>query len=159
MLKPPQPIDWRIVNNTIGAIKKQGLCGSCWAFATIGSIEANYFIYRQKRVILSEQQLVDCCNGPKYPNTYGCTGSNSMNEPFDYSNNVGLILSTDYPYQASQQKCQESSYTKTKYLDSTLPYIYGQIDSINLQSLVNLTPVTVTLSTVNWKFYSSGVLN
>lgn len=160
LLNPPKPIDWRIVNKTIGAIKNQGDdCGSCWAFATIGSIEANYFIYRQKRVILSEQQLVDCCNGPKYPYTDGCRGTSSMNEPFDYSNNVGLILSTDYPYKAYQQKCQDSSFTKTKYLDSTLPYIYGKIDSINLQSLVNLGPVTITLSTDGWKFYSSGVLN
>lgn len=74
-MNPAKPIDWRTVNQTIGAIKNQGSCRCCWAFAAIGSIEPNYYIYKSKNVLLSEQQLVDCCNGPEYPNTYGCNGT------------------------------------------------------------------------------------
>lgn len=50
-------------------MKNQGFCGSCWAFATAGVLEAKW---RQKNKIngsLSPQQLVDCSSYD-----YGCDG-------------------------------------------------------------------------------------
>lgn len=62
--------------------------------------------------------------------------------------------------QTTNKKCSISSFTKTKYLDSTLPYIYGHIDSANLQALLNMGPVTIVVNANdNWQSYSSGVLN
>ena len=33
----PDAMDWR---DTLGDIKNQGQCGSCWAFAQVGTVEA-----------------------------------------------------------------------------------------------------------------------
>uniref|UniRef100_A0A0A9XZ33 Zingipain-1 n=1 Tax=Lygus hesperus TaxID=30085 RepID=A0A0A9XZ33_LYGHE len=62
-------VDWRPY---LTPIKNQGSCGSCWAFSTIGAVEAAVHIYSGELYSLSEQQLVDCstrdwgCNGGDY---------------------------------------------------------------------------------------------
>jgi len=58
-------------------IKNQGGCGSCWAFAAIAPLEFAKCKKRSgKKVLLSEQQLVDCdysnggCNGGWYTSAW-----------------------------------------------------------------------------------------
>jgi C1A family cysteine protease len=51
-------------------VKNQGMCASCWAFATVAAFESLLLI-KGKNVLLSEQQLVDCSS--KYGNK-GCHG-------------------------------------------------------------------------------------
>ena len=59
-------------------VKNQGQCGSCWAFATVGPIEALNVIKGGKLTSFSPQQLVDCsgnfgnqgCNGGLMTNSY-----------------------------------------------------------------------------------------
>ena len=51
-------VDWTSYMNSI---RDQGSCGSCWAFATIATVEARWTIkHSGQRISLSEQQLVDC---------------------------------------------------------------------------------------------------
>ena len=38
----PESIDWRTVPGILTDIKQQGLCGSCWAFATAAVVEGRY---------------------------------------------------------------------------------------------------------------------
>jgi C1A family cysteine protease len=57
------PVDWRTYMNPV---RDQGQCGSCWAFASIATLEGRYAIRKSTKYQLSEQQLVDCataCNG------------------------------------------------------------------------------------------------
>lgn len=46
--------------NAITPIKDQGACGSCWAFASIASIESNYALKNKNFIDLSEQSLLTC---------------------------------------------------------------------------------------------------
>ncbi len=52
------PVDWR---SRMNPIKEQRTsCLSGWAFAATAAIEGRYAIKHGKKVILSEQQMIDC---------------------------------------------------------------------------------------------------
>jgi putative hemolysin len=72
---PPPSFDWRNHDDQdwMTSVKNQGSCGSCWAFSTVGVVEALYNIARNDPSLdlnLSEEYLVsdclrdqDCCGG------------------------------------------------------------------------------------------------
>ncbi len=55
----PTSFDWRALGGVTPA-KDQGGCGSCWAFAAVGQLEAFAKIYDQRILDLSEQAVLDC---------------------------------------------------------------------------------------------------
>ncbi|KAI3807181.1 hypothetical protein L1987_23105 [Smallanthus sonchifolius] len=52
----PDSVDWRN-KGAVAAVKDQGNCGCCWAFSTIGSVEAINQIVTGDLITLSEQNL------------------------------------------------------------------------------------------------------
>ena len=74
----PLNVDWR-ERGAVTAVKNQGFCGSCWTFATTGTVESANAIAGNELISLAEQQLVDCvtaddgCNGGCW-NSGGVTG-------------------------------------------------------------------------------------
>ncbi|KAH7724286.1 cathepsin L [Aphelenchoides avenae] len=98
----PKSIDWRS-RGAVTGVKDQGYngsaCGACWAFGTVGAVEAAHFIKTGKLVSLSVQNLVDCATPAQgYPGESGCGGSNTTSEPFKYVVDHGLESEDDYPY-------------------------------------------------------------
>ena len=60
----PSSFDWRNVNgqNFVTPVRDQGACGSCYAFGSLGMIEARLRIATNntKTTILSTQDIVSC---------------------------------------------------------------------------------------------------
>lgn len=83
------------------SIKDQLMCGSCWAFSTIGVLEAFYVIQKNKDyVALSEQQLIDCTG-----DNAGCFGG-WYEDSFKYLKENLIIDSKSYPYIMDKKSCK-----------------------------------------------------
>lgn len=96
----PEAFDWRD-KHIITPVKQQGQCGSCWAFTTVGAIEAMYAKKTQKLEDFSEQQLVDCDtqNG-------GCRGGDPVYAYQALKRMGGLVSERDYPYRGQRLQCR-----------------------------------------------------
>lgn len=114
----PASFDWR--NNGgdwTTPIKNQGSCGSCWAFASIGTFES-FWERSQNNASLNpnfaEQYLVSCDSEDT-----GCGGgfSSSLGYLVDKagsSGGIGTVLEGRYPYTASDSTCK-SLTGETRY--------------------------------------------
>ncbi|EAR99933.1 papain family cysteine protease (macronuclear) [Tetrahymena thermophila SB210] len=150
----PDYVDWR-EKGVVTAVKNQGECGSCWAFAAVGAIESHFSLKTGKSPIqLSEQQLIDCAR--QFDN-HGCDGG-LPSKAFEYiAYEGGIENSKDYPYTGKNNKCQfdgENIVTKVKqsfnitYLDEK-ELIYH---------LVHKGPVTLAYEAADeFDNYQSGI--
>ncbi len=87
----PTSLNWRDLGG-ITPVKDQAQCGSCWAFAATGEMEAFVKIYYGVELDLSEQQLVSC-------NNYGagCDGGWASAAYSVFQQNGG-VLENCHPY-------------------------------------------------------------
>ena len=66
----PSELNW-VKEGAVFPPKDQASCGSCWSFATTGTLEGSYFLKTGDLVRLSEQALMDCSWGM---GNNGCDG-------------------------------------------------------------------------------------
>jgi len=140
-------VDWR---SHMNPIKNQGSCGSCWAFSAIQTIEGRHSIKTGSKVLLSEQQLVDCA----YSRT-GCDGG-SPSTAFGYIKTHGSASSSDYPYTGHYGSCR-SPAAKVKVVSSG-SCSGGSVSGI--KSCLNAGPISICHGTgTPFHNYSGGILN
>ncbi|AWW14387.1 v-cath [Hyposidra talaca nucleopolyhedrovirus] len=98
--KGPLNFDWR-QQNKVTSIKNQDVCGACWAFATLASIESQYAIKNNVHIDLSEQQMIDC----DYVDM-GCEGG-LLHTAFEQMIQMnGLVQEHEYPYAGVNKPCE-----------------------------------------------------
>ncbi|RHY22191.1 hypothetical protein DYB32_009580 [Aphanomyces invadans] len=150
----PDEVDW-VAKGGVTPVKNQGMCGSCWAFSTTGSVEGAAFVSSNKLVSLSEQELVDC----DHDGDMGC-GGGLMDHAFGWiKNHVGLCKEEDYTYHANQSTCVKSKCTAvTKVTGFT---DVASNDEHALKAAVAQQPVSVAIEAdqPEFQFYKSGVFN
>lgn len=142
----------------VGAVKKQGRCGSCWAFAAIASLQCAYFFNRSSIQVLSEQQLVSCdvdygdfgCNGGFYTNAWKYLKIAAG----------GSFKSIDYPYTSTgggNPACiKPLNKITAKVTNYNIP-ISSSVNSIK-NALLKYGTLSVAITVVNSFYnYRTGV--
>ena len=139
------PIEWdwrnRHGKNWMTPVKDQGQCGSCWAFATIGAIEAYANLYYNDllNLDLSEQELVSCSTDN------GCERG-VVSNALDYIIENGVIDEQSFIYEASNRKCEEKSTNpEEKIWISNYQTLGSNKDEKILKSRLIKSPITVGL--------------
>ena len=154
--------DWRNnAGNWMTPIRDQGGCGSCWAFATLGSVEAKYNIQNSNLNLdenLSEQDLVSCsyagdCNG------------GDPNLAMYYLQTVGINKESCFPYQSANAVCSGKCalwQNNIWNIDSSSSNI-GMIPQIMKDKIINDGPIVVVMNadpaSNGWDAGTLGCLN
>nr|ACG25394.1 thiol protease SEN102 precursor [Zea mays] len=151
----PNSVDWR-TKGAVTRVKDQQQCGSCWAFATVASIEGVHQIKTGRLVSLSEQEIVDCDRGG---NDNGCRGGSPRSAMEWVTRNGGLTTESDYPYVGSQRQCMSGK------LGHHAARIRGyqavqRNNEAELERAVAERPVAVFIDASRaFQFYKSGVFS
>jgi len=148
-------IDW-VEKGAVTPVENQGDCGSCYAFAALGSISGQMKIKGHGLRALSVQEVIDCD-----PLTSGCT-SGAVPNVFKYSKAMkGLCAESDYdPYAAKRGKCHDTD-CKTRY-GSVNDWTYIPPNSTDFQNaLCNIGPLAIAVDAgaQMFRWYYQGVMS
>ncbi|KAG2437494.1 hypothetical protein HXX76_006143 [Chlamydomonas incerta] len=149
----PPAVDWR-KKNAVAEVKNQGQCGSCWAFATTGSVEGINAIVTGSLVSLSEQELVDCDT----EQDKGCSGG-----LMDYAyawiiKNKGIDTESDYPYTAMDGECNAAKQKRRVVTIDGYEDV-PENDEVALKKAAAHQPVAVAIEAdaKSFQLYGGGV--
>lgn len=153
--KPPKSFDLR-KKGAVTSIKDQRTCGSCYAMATLASIETQVFIKTGKLVQLSEQEIMDCSGEF---GTFGCEGGIAF-RVYDYiKENGGISSAEDYPYEGKIGKCRKEGKKKIEINIDGYGFVNSYNDEALMKAIVEHGAVMVSMDTdhESFMFYSSGI--
>lgn len=149
----PDSLNW-VTEGKVTPVKDQGTCGSCWSFSTTGSIESAYWIQNGSEILMSEQQLIDC--SVDYGNN-GCSGG-LVEYGYHYATDVPLETEDQYPYKATNQKCQAKTLPGDIKLSDFKEV--QRFDPNQLATALVKGPVSVGVdaSGIAFKLYKKGII-
>merc|ERR1711944_285793 len=160
----PESKDWRD-DGVVTAVKDQGMCGSCWAFATVETLESYLAIETGNDAIeLSAQQITSCTPNPLHcGGTGGCSGS-IPEIGFTYSHMFGIVTEAEYPYTSGHTgrtgDCEYDAESQTASAYNrgyeTLPH--NDFD-VFMNHVATIGPLAISSDASRWSFYSSGVFD
>jgi len=143
----PSSWDWRTHGGMTPA-KQQGGCGSCWAFAAVGVLEAYHKIETGQQVLFSEQQCLVCnedggsCDG-------GWVGS-----CYDLWMQFGAVTQANMPYTGNDTApCTMDGYDVRASIDGSF-----HVNNIaaNLKTAVLQHPIAIPIYASDNMFYYNG---
>jgi len=147
---PTGAIDWVAAGKTT-PIKDQGQCGSCWAFSVVETVESANLMAGKTIQNGAPQEIVDCDS-----NDDGCNGGDPQ-EALDWViKQGGLEAESDYPYQAEDGDCQQSSFSPVINIKKAIPIASNENTIYN--SLKQYGPLSVCADAEPWQNYNGGIL-
>lgn len=145
-------------NKCLVAVKNQGACGSCWAFASTTPVEFAKCKASGVVVNLSEQQLVDC---DKFDN--GCNGGFYDRAWNHIMNATGIAKTANYPYKAVAGPCKFDAVKNKTAIGAQL-LAWSKVapkNAVAMQTaLVKYGPLAVAITVItSFQSYKAGVYN
>lgn len=108
----PDRFDWR-TQGKVTRVQNQGPCGSCYAFACLGSLESQLLIRNQPRYDFSENNIVECHWEARAQGRNGCDGGNVWLVT-NHLSAFGTVEESCDPYNPANESCRTGCpYIKT----------------------------------------------
>ncbi|XP_035715086.1 digestive cysteine proteinase 1 isoform X2 [Folsomia candida] len=151
----PPSFDWRLYG-AVTPVKDQSVCGSCWSFGTIGTIEGANFLKTGTLVRLSQQALVDCSWG--FGNN-GCDGGEDFRSYQWIMKHGGVPSEDSYgPYLGIDAYCHVQNSTMAAKITGYVNVTSGDSNALKFSMLKN-GPISVGIdaSHKTLSFYANGV--
>ncbi|XP_062523049.1 dipeptidyl peptidase 1-like [Corticium candelabrum] len=161
----PRHFDWRNVSgvNYVSPVENQGSCGSCYAFGSLGMLEARIRILTKNkfRPVFSEQDVVECSQYSQ-----GCEGGFPYLIAGKYAEDFGVVEEHCNPYKGEDGKCHTNKNC-TRYFATKYQYVGGFFGACNVplmqMELVKNGPIAVTFNAGARCFsllhYKSGIFH
>ncbi|XP_038614484.1 digestive cysteine proteinase 2-like isoform X5 [Tachyglossus aculeatus] len=151
----PESLDWRLYG-AVTPVKDQAVCGSCWSFATTGTLEGALFLKTGELVPLSQQMLIDCSWDV---GNFGCDGGLEW-QAYDWIQGHGGLASADSygPYEGQNGVCHSNASTLAVRLAGYVNVPPANPTALKL-ALLRHGPVAVNVdaSPRSFAFYANGV--
>jgi len=150
----PAALDWRDHDgNWISSVKDQGDCGSCWAFATTGLLEAMVKISKNmsQDVNLSEQMLLSCSRAGD------CEFGGYEYKAAEYIRRTGIPNESCYPYTATDASCNPCAGWASRVV-RIASWKWVSASSAGIENALQIGPVTSWMAVYSdFYHYRSGV--
>ena len=156
----PRKFDWREVDgkNYVSPVRNQGGCGSCYAFSSMGMLEARYRLMTKntKQPVFSPQDVVSCSEYAQ-----GCEGGFPYLIAGKYAQDFGVVEETCYPYRGHDSTCQEGDNC-LRYHSTNYYYVggyYGACSEEGMRAeLVQNGPMSVSFEVYSdFQHYRGGI--
>jgi len=156
----PDSFDWRNVSgvNYVPQVRDQGSCGSCYAFSSMGMLEARLRIRtgHTRNYTLSPQDVVSCS-----PLSQGCEGGFPYLTAGRYGKDYGVVEEECNKYKGNDGQCGTKSNCHRYYV-SSYSYVggyYGACSELEMKrALVRNGPLSVSFEVYpDFMMYKSGV--
>lgn len=145
----PASYDLRTLGK-VSSVKDQGNCGSCWTFATMGSLESHWLVSGGSESNLSENNLKECHNFEWAP----CEGGNMEIATSYLSKNQGPISEANDPYNELVEDSCHSEFDPVAYVPDAR-YLPKDSNVIK-QYLMDYGALYTTMYWTNTSYTSSG---
>jgi len=156
----PASVDYRSAKPPVlTPVKDQGSCGSCWAFATVETVESALAIATNGTLeILSPQNVVSCTPNPDHcGGTGGCNGA-IAELGFTYIKNNGLATEANWPYKAITGTCDESAHQKVATVGGCFKLAENNYTDL-MTAVATIGPIAVSVDASRWSSYAKGIYN
>jgi len=149
----PDTFDWR-TKGAVTAVKNQGQCGSCWAFAAVETVESVCYLAGYGLYSASEQQVVDCDKGDM-----GCNGGEPTGAYQYLIKAGGIETEAAYPYNPSQTTCTFNSSQVYCPVTSWKSVTNAKNETVMQEFCYSNSPMAACVDAMTWSTYTGGYIS
>lgn len=151
--------NWRD-RGKVTPIRFQGLCGSCWAFASMAAYESNYLIVNNRNLDLSEQYIIDAAVTDRGQDAGSCNGGSYV-RVFSFLTQYGALKEEKFPYSGRsvrKRRPQKNPYYTMKW-GRVKDYKVPPVIEVK-KALVKYGPITASVKvTPAFQAYTGGIFD